>query len=113
MTNAKRSKNPFDSIESAQEYVALLAAAVAEAAQGITGDVADALTFPGGERRVAALRLAGYKLEQLHGHLSVSRRLLNDLRTLRRLLNAERQDVPRIAEHTSAAPPLERPYVGA
>jgi hypothetical protein len=39
-----------------------------------------------------AVRLALYKLEKLEQHIKASRRLLNDLRTLRRLLFEERSD---------------------
>ena len=48
-------------------------------------------TFKGVEksarpRRVEALRLIGYNLEKLASHLKTSRRILNDLRMLRRIL---------------------------
>jgi hypothetical protein len=42
------------------------------------------------ERRLEALQLVTYKLEQLSRHIDTSQRLLNDLRTLRRLLLGER-----------------------
>jgi hypothetical protein len=48
----------------------------------------------GAERRQQAIQLATYKLSQLKMHLTTSRRLLNDLRTIRRLLFAERQSAP-------------------
>jgi hypothetical protein len=41
-------------------------------------------------RRVEALRLVLYKLDKLEHHITASRRLLNDLRSLRRLLLQER-----------------------
>ena len=41
-------------------------------------------------RRVEALNLAHYKMSQLSSHMHKSRRALNDLRTIRRLLFAER-----------------------
>jgi hypothetical protein len=41
-------------------------------------------------RRVEALNLALYKLSQLSIHMHKSRRVLNDLRTIRRLLFGER-----------------------
>ena len=91
-------RTEFDSIESAQEYVALLADVVAEAAQRIASDVAFASDGTGSDRRIAALRLVDYKLGQLHDHLSVSRRILNDLRTLRRLLYAESPNETRVSE---------------
>ena len=96
MSNEQRT--PFDSIESAQEYVALLADAVAEAGQRIAEDVAVACDLTGSDRRVAALRLIDYKLGQLHDHLSVSRRILNDLRMLRRVLYADGPNETRVFE---------------
>jgi hypothetical protein len=79
------SDTPFESIEGAQEYLRLLSVAVLETRQQVE---ADALVQPVLEpqRRVEALRLVLYKLEQLEKHVRTSRRILNDLRTLRRLL---------------------------
>ena len=42
------------------------------------------------ERRAEALTLAMYKMSQLSVHMHKSRRILNDLRTIRRLLFQER-----------------------
>lgn len=81
-------ETPFDNIEGAQEYLALLAQAVDEARQNADSDI-----LAEGEsksRRVDALRLVLYKLEKLEQHIRLSRRLLNDLRSLRRLLLDER-----------------------
>jgi hypothetical protein len=83
-------ETPFDSIEGAQEYVALLAEALEEAAAAIEQDTGATDGTAGAERRLQALRLVSYKLSQLRVHLTASRRLLNDLRTLRRLLLGER-----------------------
>jgi hypothetical protein len=44
----------------------------------------------GAERRKEALLLVSYSLAKLNLHITGSRRLLNDLRTLRRLLLSER-----------------------
>ena len=52
---------------------------------GIERDIAEAVSTEQ-PRRVDALRLVDYKLKPLKDHLSASRRLLNDLRMLRRLL---------------------------
>jgi hypothetical protein len=46
----------------------------------------------GATRRLEALQLVAYKLERLARHVDSSHRLLNDLRTLRRLLLGERQE---------------------
>jgi hypothetical protein len=85
-------QTPFDSIEGAREYVSLLAESLEEAASSIQEDTVAAERTKGAERRVEALRLVEYKLNQLREHLSASRRILNDLRTLRRLLLKEGDD---------------------
>jgi len=79
---------PFDSIESAQEYVRMLALEVEEVRAGIQGDIAEA-DRDRAMRRLDALQIVDYKLKQLAQHMSASRRILNDLRMLRRLLVAE------------------------
>jgi hypothetical protein len=83
------SDTPFESIEGAQEYLRLLCAAVLETRQDVEADArAQAASEP--QRRLEALRLVLYKLEQLEKHVKTSHRILNDLRTLRRLLLEER-----------------------
>jgi len=86
-------QSTFESIESAHEFVGLLAEAVAAARQDLEGDVQReaASKFP---RRLQALRLALYNVEKLQFHMAKSRRILNDLRTLRRLLFEERTAKP-------------------
>src|ERR1700730_4369647 len=75
---------PFDSIESAQEFVALLQDSVAEAVEDVRRKLENSpLEEP---RRAEALQLAQYKLGQLSTHLQKSRRILNDLRIIRKLL---------------------------
>lgn len=76
---------PFESIESTQEFVELLLQAVEDATQEVQGDLEGAE-----DRRREALLLVYHKLHILSGHISTSRRILNDLRTLRRLLLEER-----------------------
>jgi hypothetical protein len=86
------SETPFDSIEGAQQYVSLLAEAVDDAAAAVREDARTASGTNGAERQLEALRIVEYKLNQLRTHLTASRRLLNDLRSLRRLLLGERED---------------------
>jgi hypothetical protein len=81
--------SPFDSIESAHDFVSLFADSVADAKRDIENDVERELTS-NAPRRLDALRLAAYNLEKLELHLNKSRRILNDLRSLRRLLFEER-----------------------
>lgn len=81
---------PFESIESAHEYVSLLVQQVQEVETSLRDDIAASLDRESA-RHVEALRLVHYKLHQLDHHLGRSSRLLNDLRALRRLLLAERE----------------------
>jgi hypothetical protein len=88
---------PFDSIEGAQEYLALLREAVAEAKSTADADILAEVNSKS-SRHVDALRLVLYKLEKLDQHVKASCRLLNDLRSLRRLLLDERSE-PVLAKH--------------
>ncbi len=83
-------QSPFDSIESAHEFVSLFADAIADSKREIEADVERELNskFP---RRLEAVRLALYNLDRLQVHITKSRRILNDLRCLRRLLFEERK----------------------
>lgn len=83
-------ETPFDNIENSHQYVALLADAIAEARLDVNADVALA-NAEGADRRRDALQLVLYNLNKLESHMSASRRILNDLRTLRRLLLDERE----------------------
>jgi hypothetical protein len=85
-----RGETPFDSIEGAHEYVGLLAEAIAEAEAAIQEDLSDA-RGQGAVRRIQALHIVAFKLEKLRTHIGSSHRILNDLRTLRRLLLEERR----------------------
>jgi hypothetical protein len=82
-------ETPFDSIEGSHEYVALLAEALEEARRDVEEELASA-EHDGADRRKEALLLVSYNLAKLNLHITTSRRILNDLRMLRRLLLAER-----------------------
>jgi hypothetical protein len=84
------SQTAFDTIESAQEFLVLLREAVDEAKQTSEADILEPGLKEG--RQLDAVRLVLYKLDKLEQHLKVSARLLNDLRTLRRLLLEERSE---------------------
>jgi hypothetical protein len=84
-----QSETPFDSIDSSHQYVALLTQAIEEARRDVEGDIALAMADRA-DRRRDALQLVLYNLLKLETHMSASRRILNDLRTLRRLLLYER-----------------------
>ena len=79
-------ETPFDTVESAQQFVELLVEAIEEARREVDSSMDAAQP----ERRLQALQLVSFKLAKLSGHMEISRRLLNDLRTLRRLLLSER-----------------------
>jgi hypothetical protein len=82
-------ETPFDNIEGSHEYVAMLAEALEEARRDVEAEVA-AADRDGADRRKQALLLVSYNLAKLNLHITTSRRILNDLRSLRRLLLAER-----------------------
>jgi hypothetical protein len=86
-------ETPFDSIEGSHEYVAMLAESLDEARRDVEADIA-AAEREGAERRMEALLLVSFNLAKLNLHITTSRRILNDLRTLRRLLLAERGMAP-------------------
>ena len=94
-------ETPFDSIEGSHEYVALLSDAVAEARREVEGEIA-AAERDHADRRKEALLLVSYNLAKLHLHITSSRRILNDLRTLRRLLLAERAAPAQPEDHVGA-----------
>jgi hypothetical protein len=82
-------ETPFDAIEGSYEYVTMFAEALAEARREVEEEIAAAMKV-GAVRRKDALMLASYNLTKLDSHIGSCRRILNDLRTLRRLLLAER-----------------------
>ena len=84
-----KAETPFDSIEGSHEYVRMLAESVDEARRDVEDEVVSA-EQDRADRRKAALLLVSYNLAKLNLHITSSRRILNDLRTLRRLLLAER-----------------------
>jgi len=87
---SETSETPFHDIESALEYINLLLEAAQEAKGQVEGDLRRAIE-PELERRRQGLQLVVHKLTQLTSHLSASRRILGDLRMLRRVLGSERR----------------------
>jgi hypothetical protein len=82
-------EQPFDSIESAHEFMNVLAATALDAISDLRRDRDQALR-DGQERRAQAIDLAIFKLKILGCHVYKGRRALNDLRILRRLILNER-----------------------
>jgi len=89
---AEAIEQPFESIESAHEYMNILAATTLEAMSDLKRDRDEALR-EGELRRAQAIDLAIFKLKMLGCHVHKSRRMLNDLRILRRLILNERLSV--------------------
>ena len=88
------SETPFDNIESSHRYVSLLADAIEEARREVEEEIGVSMTEgASAERRKEALQIVAYNLAKLSLHIKTSGRILNDLRSLRRLLLAEREPV--------------------
>lgn len=81
-------KEQFDSLESAHDFINLLAETTVEAKRELTIDIEGA-AVP--SRRLDVLQVALYNLLKLELHVNRTSRILNDLRTLRRLLFEERR----------------------
>lgn len=96
-----RSVEPFETIESAQEYIAIFTDVIAESRRDIDADVKREASISH-SRRLDALRVAAYNLRILEQHIRKSSRLLNDLRTLRRLLLQEREPIAVIVPQVAA-----------
>jgi hypothetical protein len=83
---------PFESIESAQEYMNVLAEIILDVMKDLNRDRQIA-HLDNQQRRAQALELAIFKLKMLGCYVHKSRRMLNDLRILRRLIMNERSTV--------------------
>src|SRR5688500_4648666 len=80
-------ENQFDSLKSAVRYLAVLSAELEEAQHGVHDRVGRAKPADAA-RRVDALQPVAYKRDQLRHRRKGSRRALNDLRMLRRILQS-------------------------
>ena len=85
-----RPETPFDNIESARQFVELLIEAIEESRRDVNADIA-LLEGNRSGRTKQALQLVSANLAKLSQHMTASRRILNQLRTLRRLLLQERR----------------------
>lgn len=86
---------PFGSIESAHAFMDVLAETILEVMKELSFEHQQALR-EGATRRAQAIELAQYKLKMLTCHVHKSRRTLNDLRMLRRLILNERMTMEHI-----------------
>jgi hypothetical protein len=80
---------PFDSIESARDFLNVLAETILNEIKDLNRDHQIAIR-DNEQRRAQALALALFKLKNLSCHVHKARRNLNDLRMLRRLILDER-----------------------
>src|SRR5258706_14483405 len=93
------SETPFDNIESSHQYVSLLVNAIDEARREVEEEIAVSMTEgESAERRKEALQIVAYNLAKLSLHIKTSGRILNDLRSLRRLRLAGREPLHRHAK---------------
>ena len=76
--------SPFETIESAEEFLQLLHLEIGKTQSQIEALVKESENDS--PRRMEALRLVLHKLSQLESNTAGSQRLLHDLRTLRTLL---------------------------
>jgi hypothetical protein len=86
----------FDSIESAQDFMKVLADTILDSMKDLNRDQQIALQDDQ-PRQAQAIDLAIFKLKTLSCHVHKSRIILNDLRTVRRLILNERQPKERAA----------------
>ena len=87
-------EQPFDSIESAYDFMSVLGETILDAMKDLNREEQRALK-DGADRRAQAIELARFKLKTLGCYVHKSRRALNDLRTLKRLIMEERQPARR------------------
>ncbi|NWG01789.1 MAG: hypothetical protein HXY44_02900 [Syntrophaceae bacterium] len=83
-------ETPFDSIESAEQFVELLIEAIEESRRDVDEEIVLAEGNRSG-RTQRALQLVSANLAKLNQHMTASRRILTHLKTLRRLLLQERR----------------------
>lgn len=84
---------PFSTIENAHEFLGFLGEAIDEAIVEVRKELAGC-AGPQQERQLDAWRVVLHTTTKLSSHVATSRRLLNDLRTLRNLLNRTADEAP-------------------
>ena len=95
-------ETPFDSIEGTRQFIDLMLELVEETQREVDADLA-LVAGNGADRREQALRLVAHNLNRLSFHVTRSRRILNDLRSLRRLLLDERHEASSEKTHKAGA----------
>jgi len=82
--SVSRQSTPFDTLESALEFLQLLQVESTKTRQEVESLMEQ--DKDSSHRREEAFRLVVYKLSQLNSHVEASQRVLHDLRALRTLL---------------------------
>lgn len=98
---ACQSKRPFESIESAQDYLRLLSEELTRVLEELEAE-RDFASASVSTRYLDAVRLACYKLEKLRQHVQASRRILNDLCLIRGLFDKRGDRVHQSPENAQA-----------
>jgi hypothetical protein len=98
---ANELERPFSSVESAIEFMHVLAETILEARKELD-ELERLAVSQGEERRARGVALALFKLKMLNAHVHKSRRALNDLRMLRRLILNERLTLENVISSVEA-----------
>jgi hypothetical protein len=85
----KTSNQPFHTIESTEQYLALLGETIEEALQDARRELS-ACKFTQELRRVQAWQMVVYTASKLSAHIANSRKLMRDLDVLRQVLEEAR-----------------------
>lgn len=96
-------------------YLTLLIEAVLDAKKEVASDLAIKEANLAHVRHTKALRVVHYNLERLERHMKISRRILNDLRSLRRLILQERSEplILKVRQTPKIIPQLPRRSIPA
>jgi hypothetical protein len=93
--------DPFETIESAHEFLLLLSQAIEETKLEVDAELAQ-LGKGQSSRKLEALRLASFQLESLRTHIVSGQRIMNDFRCVRRLLLQEGPHAGQLDENRTA-----------
>jgi|SRR4051812_28401603 hypothetical protein len=107
LKNSSEVENPFETIESAREFIAMFSEMISEAKLEVEEHLQQELGAES-ERSRDALRIAHYNLVKLEAHMNSSRRIVNHLRSLRKLLFNER---PSVVQSAPILPEVVAPTV--
>ena len=95
-------ETPFDSIESAQQFVGLLIEAIEDSRRDVDADIELARNSRS-KRYKQALQIVSNNLAELSQHMATSNRILKNLRSLRRLLLSNPETSNHYADYSSGS----------